>query len=119
MTEKQKIAVTIGISLLIIAFAFIYRQFVGRNAVSMNESSVKMPALPMAPALPGNPPAGDAMMPKDEAAPATPDAVVDDVLKNDADMSALDDESNGETRSAKENVQTVDDITNAYDTTQQ
>ena len=50
-------------------------------------------------------------MQKKRINPATPDAVVDDILKNDAGTSALDDEANGETQSAKENVQTVDDIT--------
>lgn len=119
MTEKQKIAVAVGVGLLIIAFAFIYRQFADRNAVPMNESSERMPAPPMAPAPSDVPPTGDAMMQKSEVTPATPDAVVDDILKNDADTSALDDEANGETQSAKENVQTVDDITNAYDVTKQ
>ena len=119
MTEKQKIAVAVGVGLLIISFAFIYRQFADRNAAPMDEPSVRMPAPPTAPTPSSASPAGEAMMQKSESTPATPDAVVDDILKNDAGTSALDDEANGETQSAKENVQTVDDITNSYHVTQQ
>lgn len=119
MTEKQKITVAVGVGLLVIAFAFIYRQFADQRSALVNESSV----MPLPPTAPAPAPSSDSLM-KDAtmqepvATPETPDAVVDDILKNDANTSALDNEAAGETQTAKENVQTIDDITNAYDDTQ-
>ncbi len=119
MTEKQKITVAVGVGFLVIAFAFIYQQFANQPSAPMKESSV----MPLPPTVPAPTPSNDSMMKdttmqKPVETPGTPDAVVDDILKNDADTSALDNEADGETKTAKENVQTVDNITNAYDDTQ-
>ena len=86
----------------------------------MDESSQAVAPVPSAASMPAPP---DNSMMKTEAdqqkaVPATPDGVADDILKNDADTSAIDSEAQGETQAAKENVKTVDDITNSYDNTQ-
>ncbi|QQS16098.1 MAG: hypothetical protein IPK84_01945 [Candidatus Moraniibacteriota bacterium] len=116
MTEKQKIAVAIGVGFLVVAFAFIYRQFSGQRVVPMNGAPTMMPPEP--PSAPGDSAMRGEIMQDSDVTPGTPDAVVDDILKNDSDTSALDNEADGETNAAKENVQTIDAITNAYDDTQ-
>jgi len=120
MTEKQKLAVSIGVGFLIVAFIFIYRQFSLRGTGMMNESSQTVVPVPSQTSMPA--PSNNSMMKtgadQQKAVPATPDGVADDILKNDADTSAIDSEAQGETQAAKENVKTVDDITNSYDNTQ-
>ena len=120
MTEKQKLAVSIGVGFLIVAFIFIYRQFSLRGTGMMNESSQTVVPVPSQTLMPA--PSNNSMMKtgadQQKAVPATPDGVADDILKNDADTSAIDSEAQGETQAAKENVKTVDDITNSYDNTQ-
>ncbi len=118
MTEKQKITVAIGVGFLVIAFAFIYRQFADQRSAPMEESSATyLPSTSPASAPSNGSMMENTTMQKPVETPETPDAVVDDILKNDADASALDNEADGETQTAKENVQTIDDITNSYDDT--
>lgn len=116
MSDKQKRAVALGLMLLVAAFVFIYRQFDSRG--SSNET-VPPPTLPSSPVPPPINDANDAAFPDttpvSAAVPETPDAVVDDVLMNDADTTALDAEEAGEAQSAQESVQTIDDITNTYE----
>lgn len=113
MSDKQKRAVALGLVLLVAAFVFIYRQFDSRGSSS---ETVPPPTLPPSPVPP---PVNDAAFPDttpvSAAVPETPDAVVDDVLMNDADTTALDAEEAGEAQSAQESVQTIDDITTTYD----
>ena len=108
MSDKQKIAVALGLSLLVAAFVFIYRQF---DSESVSRDVVPPPMTP--------PPVNDTVLPDRAMVPAvipeTPDAVVDDVLMSDADMTALDAEEAGETQAAQESVQIIDDITETYD----
>lgn len=116
MTEKQKIAVAIGVGFLIVAFVFIYRQFAGQRVVPMNGAPAMTSLQP--PSASGDSAMKGEIMQDSDVTPGTPDAVVDDILKNDSDTSALDSEADAEVKTAKENVQTIDDITNAYDDTQ-
>lgn len=113
MSDKQKIAVAFGTLLLVAAFVFIYRQF---DSEGTSRGIVPPPTMPLSPTPP---PMNDAALPDGAMNPAvtpeTPDAVVDDVLMNDADMTALDEEEAGETRAAQESVQIIDDITTTYD----
>lgn len=111
MTKKQKIMAIVWIALVVIAFVILYRQFSERSAgVEFVPPRVMSPVPPSAknasPTRTTN---------VKQATPETPDSVVDDVLLNDADFSALDGEEIGETQAAEESVQTIDDITNTYD----
>lgn len=115
MTEKQKVLAVVGIALVAIAFLLIYRKFSSqKNVTSVSES---LPLISSSPSQTPAPSSGDAA-PASSALPVMPDGVADDILENDADISALDDEANGEVNAAKENSQIIDDITSAYDAKQ-
>jgi hypothetical protein len=112
MTKHQGIAAVIGVVFLVAAFIFLYRQFSMSDGT--REKNTPMSPITSSNVPPANIPAPNTPPPI-QTAPETPDAMVDDVLLNDADVSALDEEAAGETQSAEESVQAIDDITNTYE----
>lgn len=117
MTDKQKIGAGIGIALLIVSFIFLYRQFSTRDvpvSVPLPFPAEETQNGSASGGSNGSEMSGGSLM-KKIPAPETPDDIVDDIVENDADISILDEESVGETSAAVESVQTIDDITNAYD----
>lgn len=118
MTQKQKTAAIIGIACLVVAFAFIYRQFAMRSGSWDGDTmSPSAPAM-MPPSAPKK--SDDALMQQQKAVvPTTPDNAADKISDSlSADDSALDKEASAEADAAAESVSTIDDVTNAYDTTQ-
>lgn len=113
MTGKQKIAVAIGVVFLSIAFVFLYRQF------SMESGTTSVVPPPTPPSMPASPLLSseterevDEMM---KPTPSAPDSIVDDILQNDSELSAIGDEEVGEIQAAEESVQIIDDLSNAYE----
>lgn len=117
MTQKQKTAAIIGIACLVVAFAFIYRQFALQSGSwERGAATVPAPVETMKPTVPKK--ADDAMMKKQEA-PTTPENAVDKITSSlSADDAALDKEASAEADVAAESINTIDDVTNAYDNTQ-
>lgn len=117
MTQKQKTAAIIGIACLVVAFAFIYRQFAMQSGSWGSDASMS-PAATVMPIAPAPKKADDTMMQKTET-PTTPDNATDKVLDTlSADDGALDKEASAEADAAAESMSTIDDVTNAYDSTQ-
>ncbi|QQS20945.1 MAG: hypothetical protein IPL87_00080 [Candidatus Moraniibacteriota bacterium] len=103
MTEKQKIVVFIGVFFLVLAFVFLYRSFSVRDENDdrrvpprSDTSSVSRPEKPA-------------------PVPETPDAIADNILEGDSGKNILDEEAEGESEAAQENVETIHDINNTYD----
>lgn len=106
MTGKQKAIAAIGIVFLFGAFVFLYRQFSteGRMmSITPPTSSPSQDEMPQG--------IGETV----KSTPSTPDSIVDDILQNDAELSVIGDEEDGEIRAASESVQIIDDLSNSYE----
>lgn len=113
MTGKQKIVVMCGGMFLVMAFVFIYWQFSSQNKM-MEIVPTPLPSTPISTNNAGNGIETE-VMPTKQVVPETPDTIVDDVLRNDADTALLEEEELGESQTIKDSTQMIDDISNAYD----
>lgn len=103
MTQKQTIGMIIGVLVLIGVFVFVYRQFatVTTPESVVQQSKTKGPLPP-------------------ERQPQEEPKTIDDISKaiqdeTDADLSALDDEANGEVSDVQTDSDSVNNLGTAYD----
>lgn len=109
MTGKQKAMAAIGIVFLFGAFVFLYRQFSTEGRMMSITPPTSSPS-------PDEMPQGIGETVKSTpSTPSTPDSIVDDILQNDAELSVIGDEEDGEIRAANESVQIIDDLSNSYE----
>lgn len=104
MTQKHIIGLALGVLGIVLAFAFVYRQFtapVPRTGTLQREEQ---------------PNASDAMREKKAALPETIDDISASIQEEiSADLSALDDEANGEVLEIEADSDSITNLGTSYD----
>ncbi len=108
MTNKQILATVVGVGVIIIFSAFVYRQFLTQSQTAFQQQQNKNAMQPVSEGMPQPAP----MVPL----PDTIDGITADIeSETTLDLSAMDEESAGEESVLNEDSQSVNNLGTSYD----